>query len=201
MTTPPIRTGGDGAGALLRLAAGGLGASWLIATALSQHPLRPFDRVRNVDRTGTIIPNWRFFAPSPAIHDNRLAHRILWEDGEVSDWIETHKIVDRRVRDMIWYPERRRDKAVTDLCGSMIGALQQRRTGGVEGTPAYQTAREVVRGQIKAEAARCRRTVEGFQFVVCRDPGYDEDDGLVLIFASRFEPWSADIQPAMGGAS
>ena len=58
---------------------------WWVVTLLSQHAQRTFDRLRPLDRIGLVIPNWRFFAPEPAVHDFHLLYRIrdLDETGTI----------------------------------------------------------------------------------------------------------------------
>lgn len=176
---------------------GGVGlAGWIVVTGLSQHPNRSFDLFRRYDPSGILIPNWRFFAPNPAVHDNRLAHRILWDDDSTSSWIETHHIEERTWRDGVWCPGRRRDKAVTDMCSSLLTLLAEKRVRAIEHTPTYRSMSSIVRHQVAAHPD-ADRGVRGYQFVVCRDPGYDEDDDVQLIFASRFEPWVADLPRAV----
>lgn len=180
-----------------RTAAGVVGVGWLIGTALSQHPHRSFDRLRQFDRSGLVIPNWRFFAPNPAIHDNRLAHRILWQDGSASEWIETHEIVGRTWHDGLWCPGRRRDKAVTDMCSNLLQLLSERHGDAVEHMPTYLTMNAVVRHQVGQHPEAEGRGIQGYQFAVCRDPGYDEEAELELIFASRFEAWQPEVGPGV----
>lgn len=174
----------------------GAGSAWLVATALSQHPSRAFDWPRRFDPAGVLIPNWRFFAPNPAVHDNRLAHRVLWADGETSEWTATHDITPRTWRDPLWCPHRRRDKAVTDMCSNLLTHLADRRYPRIEDTPAYRMMRSVVRHQVELDAGRRGRAVDGFQFLVARDTGYDVDGEMEPLFASRFEALNPDIAPA-----
>lgn len=165
---------------------GGL-AAWLAATALSQHPNREFDRCRKLDKSGVAIPNWRFFAPEPCKHDFRVLHRTLCDDGTQTHWQETHSIAERRPSHMIWFPQRRRDKGINDVCNELIKLLQNPEVE-LATTPAYRVLRDQVRSQIVQDGA----TPRGFQFLVVTDGGYDEDEEIGYIFASRFEPWTPD---------
>ena len=160
------------------LALGVAVTGWWVATALSQHPNRSFDRLRRYDRTGIALPNWRFFAPEPATHDFRVLHRYLWS--------ESNLISPRAWCQSFWFPTRRRDKAVSDICNELISHLQ---VPGLEltTTPAYRLLRDFV-------ARRLRSTHEGpepqgFQFLVVSDCGHDEEPEPQYLFASRFEPW------------
>lgn len=185
----------------VRAAAAAGAVGWVISTALNQHPNRSFDWARRLDKTGMLIPNWRFFAPSPAMHDNRLAHRVLFTDEESSEWIETHTITDRTWRDPFWCPHRRRDKAVTDLCNTLLQNIANKRWLRIEDSPVYLMMREVVRGRIAEDADLMNRGVQGFQLLVVRDPGYAEEDDVSVLFASRFEAWDPDIAGASTSAA
>jgi hypothetical protein len=160
--------------------------AWVVATGLSQHPSRAFDRYRRYDPSGVLLPNWRFFAPEPAVHDFRLLHRHLGADGTVSPWRETTTLHRRLARQMFWFPDRRRDKAVSDICNEIITQL----TGtdvDVSKLPAYRLLRDLVSGIVAAELTE---PPQGFQFLVARHGGYDESIEPDYLFASPFEPWS-----------
>lgn len=178
------------AGNARRLAEGGVAAAlttWLVSTALSQHPNRSFDRLRKFDRTGVAIPNWRFFAPEPATHDFRVLHRYLRADGSQTDWFESNVISPRIWRQSFWFPDRRRDKAMFDVCNEIIGHL---RIPGLDitGTPGYRILRDFV--STRLAAAHEGPEPRGFQFLVVSDCGHDDEDEPSYLFASRFEPWA-----------
>lgn len=177
----------------VRTVAAGAGVAWVLLTGLSQHPSRSFDWARRYDPAGVLIPNWRFFAPNPATHDSRLAHRILWGDGETSEWFETHEIKDRMVRDPFWCPHRRRDKAVTDMTSNLLTHLSDRRYAQIENAPCYRAMVSIIRHLVQLHPDVTRRGVHGFQFLVARDTGYDSEGELELLFASRFEPWQVEV--------
>jgi hypothetical protein len=170
----------------LAFAAGVTG--WWVATALSQHPNRAFDRLRRYDRTGIALPNWRFFAPEPATHDFRVLHRYLCQDGTQTPWAESNLISPRAWRQSFWFPSRRRDKAVSDICNELIGHMQ---VPGLEltTTPAYRILRDFVARRLTL--AHQGPDPQGFQFLVVSDCGHDEEPEPQYLFASRFEPWCA----------
>ncbi len=163
-------------------------ASWVVATTLSQHPNRGFDRLRPFDRTGVLLPNWRFFAPEPAIHDYRILHRWVDRAGETSEWHESSEIGPRRLTQAVWFPERRTQKGISDACTEMIAAVHGS-LDGLHDTVGYR----LVRGHVEAHIRRnVAESPDGFQFVVVADPGHDDDDEPNYLFASRFERWSCD---------
>lgn len=169
------------------LALRGALVGWLAATALSQHPNRQFDRLRKYDRSGVALPNWRFFAPEPCTHDFRVLHRTLAKDGTQSHWQETYTVAPRRMSHMFWFPERRRDKGMNDICNELVRSLQDPELD-LSSTPAYRVLRDYVQVTLAAETDSFR----GFQFLVVADSGYDEDDETHYVFASKFEPWVRD---------
>jgi hypothetical protein len=164
---------------------------WLLATTLSQHPNRAFDRFRKYDRTGAMLPNWRFFAPEPAVHDYRVLYRVLHADGEQTTWREATALGDRRLRQALYFPDRRRDKAVSDVCNEMLGYLNTHEDLTL--LPAYRLMRDHVAAVVARDETSCG--IDGFQFLVVRAAGYDDDEPEYL-FASAFEEWRGGDVPA-----
>src|SRR6266498_683301 len=128
-------------------------ATWLVATALGQHPHRMFGRIRGHDPIGMLIPNWRFFAPIPAQHDFHLLYRVLTPTGEQTPWTNATNATPRAWSHALWFPDRRRDKAVFDLCGQLIEQLALR-GGQITGTPAYRLLRDLVAVAVETDHAR-----------------------------------------------
>lgn len=176
-----------------RIVEGGLAGAlttWLVATALSQHPNRSFDRLRSLDRTGVAIPNWRFFAPEPASHDFRILHRYLRHDGSQTEWFESNVISPRMWRQSFFFPERRRDKAMFDVCNEVLGHL---RTPGLDITitPGYRLLRDFV--AVRLAEQHTGPDPQGFQFLIVTDSGHDTDDEPTYLFASGFEKWAGRV--------
>jgi hypothetical protein len=165
------------------LATAGLGA-WLVATAASQHPHRAFDRFRDYDPTGLFVPNWRFFAPEPAQHDFHLLHRVLTADGEQTPWSETRQITPRAWRHAAWFPDRRRDKAMFDICNELI-TLMAIPSLDLAGTSPFRLLRDFVEQRVRRDYAD-RETPQGFQFLIARHTGHDADHEPDYLLASPF---------------
>lgn len=163
---------------------------WLVATGLSQHPNRAFDRLRAYDRTGTMLPNWRFFAPEPAMHDFRVLHRTVTTEDVVSPWAETNLLARRCARQSVWFPDRRRDKAISDVCNEIISQLNVLDRDVVR-LPSYLLLRDFVRHTAAAALPTGAEPPRGFQFVVARAGGYDEEIEPEYLFASPYEQWTA----------
>ena len=96
-------------------------AAWLVVTVVSQHPDRGFDKLRKADPTGLLIPNWRFFAPEPAVDDTHLLYRFHSpETGEYSQWYSANQAQQRKLVHAFWFPGRREEKAVFDVTAGLL---------------------------------------------------------------------------------
>jgi len=165
-------------------------ASVLIATALSQHPNRAFDRLRGLDPFGLVLPNWRFFAPIPAMDDYRLLHRVQHADGSEGEWEETIPIAPRTLTQFVWFPDRRREKAVFDMTSELLARIPAG-DDAVLGCAAYRTLDGIVRETIGRRSSAAS-TLEplGYQFLVARHAGFDERTEPEFLLVSPFVPWN-----------
>lgn len=166
-------------------------AGWFTLTAASQHPNRTFDRFRRYDRSGLLIPNWRFFAPEPARHDFEILHRVLTAEGEETPWRETRQVPRRTWAQAIWFPTHRRDKSVFDTCHELLSYMHAGRD--LSSSPAYRLISDFVETRVRAEHAG-RPQPQGFQFLVVRHTGHDETQDPDLLLVSHFvelSDWSA----------
>jgi hypothetical protein len=157
-------------------------AGWLVVTLLSQHPNRVFDRLRSLDPIGMMIPNWRFFAPFPARHDYHVLYRTLSVSGEQSEWKQASSITPRAWSHAAWFPKRREEKGIFDLCVSLDSA---ERLDDPEQSPAYCLLRDFVARRIREEDP-VRTQLSGFQFLLVQYSGYDDSESPEYIFASPF---------------
>ena len=159
-------------------------AGWLVVTVASNHPLPQFDRIRSYDPTGMLIPNWRFFAPEPARHDFQVLHRVLTADGQQTQWRLTSRIAPRSWRHVVWFPDRRRDKALFDI---FLELLMVKEEGGhdVSRIAAYRLLRDFVEHAVRDEHDG-GALPQGFQFVVAQDAGHDEEQEPAYLLVSEF---------------
>lgn len=98
-------------------------AGWFAISVLTQHPDRGYDKLRTLDRTGTgvLIPNWRFFAPRPAVEDQHFLYRLASEDKtKHTPWREVYKIAPRKAAHAFWFPGRRVEKAIFDVASTLL---------------------------------------------------------------------------------
>jgi hypothetical protein len=158
-------------------------AGWFIVSVLSQHPDRSYDKARRLDWTGTgvLIPNWRFFAPNPAVEDQHFLYRLANEDkSKHTPWREAYTIQPRRLMHAVWFPGRRIEKAIFDVASTLTS-----NTG--TSSPKLMEAKTAAR-QLINEFIRRRLTPEPgyplFQVMLVRYSGYDhsEDPKYDIVF-------------------
>lgn len=188
MKKAPLSTGPGDAFDVTRAVEIGL-ASWLVITALSQHPNRSFDRLRRLDPIGFFIPNWRFFAPVPAQHDIHLLYRTLSTKGVESPWKAATTITPRSWRHSLWFPSRREEKAVFDICSQLpLRQGEEVLTKSV----AYRLLSGYVKRRIR-ESDPVHSELKGYQFLVAQYSGYDHSEEPEYMMVSPFVP--VDSQP------
>ncbi|MET9760097.1 hypothetical protein ABZ016_13740 [Streptomyces sp. NPDC006372] len=169
----------SGPGAAARIS----GAAMLVGTLAAQHPNPTFNRLQLKD-TFSLLPNWRFFAPEPATHDYHFFYRTLNTAGEASPWQAVDVIEGRRFRQIAWFPSRRAEKAVFDICSEMLQLLDKGFSTVVR-TPGYRVIVGHLRARIADETAG---DVKGFQFALARATGYDTSTTPEMIFVSPYTP-------------
>lgn len=140
----------------------------LSLTFFSQHPNRAFDRFRAADKLGFWIPNWRFFAPEPAQNDYHILHRTLDVDETESPWADTYTVIPRKAHHILWFPDRRIDKALFDAISEVLPTLQKGQDF-VTSRPAYRAIENFVRHRL----APSERPLVGFQFMVVSSTGFE----------------------------
>ena len=168
-----------------RYALYGVLGSWLVATTLSQDPTRKFDKIRKLDPTGSLIPDWRFFAPRPGMHDYHLLFRDELPDGEVTAWKQISEIERRHPRHLLWYANRRAEKVLADSVVGIVSfnMLEERNKEDIQLTVPYLTLLNYVTHQIP-HADDARRT----QFLIAASGGYDESEEPLILFLSNLHP-------------
>lgn len=160
-------------------------AGWLVITLVAQHPNLMFHRLSRIEPTGLAVPNWRFFAPNPATIDYHLFHRVLEADGTQSGWSQTiGDLPPRRWHHLLWDPDRRRSKAIFDICGHLLRRLHD---DDVTKMPGYHKIRDLV--SVSLAAGHEGPPPIGFQFMLVTHTGYDDEPEPVTLFTSGLEPW------------
>ncbi|WP_139738608.1 DUF5819 family protein [Actinomyces wuliandei] len=173
--------------ALLRRLLPAVFAVWLVVTALSQHPDRSFDRVRQVDRTGTglLIPNWRFFAPNPAVHDQHFLYRLANEDrSDHTPWMSVYEAEPRRWWHAFWFPARRMEKSIFDAASTILN--NQAASVPTE-KEAVESAKRLVTSFVRARVTP-REGYPYFQVLLVRYSGYDHSENPLYDMVFDYEP-------------
>jgi hypothetical protein len=168
-----------GPGSTIRIA----GAVMLACTVATQHHNPAFNRRQRKD-TLSLLPNWRFFAPTPATHDHHLLYRTLDQNGGTTAWRDIDVIAGRKLSQVFWFATRRQEKAVFDVCSEIIRSLDK----GFEfvvNIPAYRILLGYIRQQIVADGFG---DAQGFQLTLIRAPGYDLTEEPAALFISPYAP-------------
>ncbi|MEU6673585.1 hypothetical protein [Streptomyces sp. NPDC046853] len=184
-----------GPGSLARWA----GAAALITTVAAQHPHPAFNRAISKD-VFSQIPNWKFFAPNPAVHDFHYVYRTLDLAGETSEWTEIEMIEPRKVHQAFWFATRRPEKAVFDLCTAILQRATRSGITGIQSNSSYRVLAEFIRGRIR-EGEPDPAKVKGFQFGVVRASGHDTTEAPETLFVSPYTPMQPDDRPHLTAAA
>lgn len=159
--------------------------AWWITTLLSQHAQRQFDRLRRYDRVGLVIPNWRFFAPEPAVHDFHLLYRLRDAEGDVGQWQEAFVVEERQWRHAVWFPARRSEKAVFDVCIDLMGLGTMAPEDRAK-APAHRLIANAIRRRIRESGCA---DAQDFQFLLVLYTGYEESGEPEYRFVSAPVPY------------
>jgi hypothetical protein len=162
-------------------------AGWLWATIASNNPAsQEYDRLRRLmPHVGVILPNWRFFAPQPAQHDNHLVYRLRTDAGRQTDWRILTMLPTRRWWRLFVNPGRRRCKALSDAIRDISTKLA---TYPIERIPQERTYRLVqafLANEIRSRYPGDERP-EGFQFAIVRYAGYDNTEDPEYLILSPY---------------
>ena len=111
---------------------------WLGFTMRFHVPLRDNLPLRRKDLFG-LVPDWRFFAPTPARHDYHLLFRDRLSDGAVTEWQEISIGRHRRWYGFLWNPHRRDRKALFDLTTELARVALDEGPDAVPGSISYLT--------------------------------------------------------------
>ncbi len=131
------------------------------------------------------VPNWRFFAPHPAVHDFHLLYRTLSADDETPEWTRLSLTPDRTVQHAIWFPGHRLGKAIFDV-GDEILRHQSEGFAVLTKLPSYRILVDCLRREIRESAESPQP--KGFRFAFARSTGYDMSEEPEMMFISPYTP-------------
>lgn len=175
-------------GRAARTALYGLFATWFTATVVGQKLYRDQTKLSRWDRLHLVIPDWRFFAPNPGVHDHHLLMRDRTADGEVTGWREISSVEQRTVLHALWHPHRRAEKTVFDATAELLRYIGQhgRITGHAD--PTVQLSVPYLTLLSYVSSRRHHPDAAQTQFVIAISGGFDEDDEPMMVFLSEWHP-------------
>ena len=159
-------------------------ATHLILTLYSQFPVDSISRTRAKDDF-SLIPTWRFFAPSPARSDFVLFYRV--RNSEFGDWVELTPTPKRHWYHAVWDPTHRNQKAIFDAMASMLKAFPFMDGLSIHSLGAYKEIEQYV-----AKSADINGLIKPgsqIQFCILGVSGYDESIQPTILFVSREFTW------------
>lgn len=160
-------------------------ASWFGITVVHQFG-RGRGLVRTVDPTGLLVPDWRFFAPRPAVHEYRVLVRDRLAEGNLTSWAEHDTGRERSPLHVLWAPHRRNEKAVFDIATELLRVRDEyldpdKQWRAVRSTPGYLAMLTEVIHQAPHDD---RATAT--QFLLVRCAAYDENVPPEPVLTSEF---------------
>jgi hypothetical protein len=170
-------------------------AGWLVLSAINQFKADALIWLHRYDSLG-LLPNWKFFAPSPLKFDLVLLYRTSHDGGNgesiYGDWAVAAVAYERNVYDFFFNTSRRLNKAITDLYSFIIDLS---RTFPIESVcrsaPVKALSALVVqRAQISPDPVVADGTAErrSFQFAIVRVEGVRASTTAVFAFVSEPAP-------------
>lgn len=184
-----IRTVFSGEGAVARTAA----AAIVVATVGTQHHhLLAYNRIQRKDRY-SLLPNWRFFAPDPGVHDYHFLYRTAAADGGLSRWNGIDLESGRRPGQMFWFPKRRVEKAFFDISVELVSVIDR-------GFPVIMstTAYRLLDGYVANRVRRERPDAAAYQIAMVKSGGYDTGAPPRMVMLCPLVP-AADGDRGHGG--
>lgn len=155
--------------------------SWFVMT-VAQQANKPLAISKRIDPTSMGIPNWRFFAPTPARHDFNVLYRDKLADGTLTPWREQQISKDRTLLQMFWHPHRRMEKALFDVASELLAASDKVTSlERVQLTVSYLALLNFVTNQVEHQAG-----AHQVQFLIAQSAGHDESIEPRMLFLSDF---------------
>ncbi|EIE98540.1 hypothetical protein [Saccharomonospora glauca] len=155
--------------------------------SVTQQTGRPHPLAKRIDPTAMAIPNWRFFAPTPARHDFNVLYRDRLRNGELTPWREQEITKDRTLRQMLWHPDRRMEKALFDVASELLQSREQiQEAERIQLTVPYLAMLNFVSYQVEHHP-----DAVAVQFLIAQSAGHDESVEPTMLFLSEFHSLAA----------
>ena len=160
----------------------GLFGLWLLVTVVTQFRGRVSDRLRRHD-VFSLLPRWTFFAPNPGVLDYHLLVRDRHHDGSLSAFREIDLRGERSLLGALWNPEKRNQKMLSDVVGTLPGLRQELSEKGMKTTLPYIAILSHVCNVERSPLAEAR------QFAIVATGGTCEIASPRMLFQSEFHRW------------
>ncbi|WP_019544894.1 hypothetical protein [Streptomyces sulphureus] len=171
----------NGASLAAEAALYGLLGTWFALTVGQQFKKRP-RFLERVDPGNVTLPVSTFFAPRPGTTDTHLLVRDELLDGSTTEWAEYPVSQDRSLRQMVWHPNRRREKALCDVQNDLAFLVRQDKgPEHIHMTVPYLALLNFV-------SHRCPHAPDSrrVQFLLVASGGHDETEEPDVLLASDF---------------
>ncbi|KMS87533.1 DUF5819 family protein [Prauserella rugosa] len=166
----------------------GLFATWFGLTVVGQKLYRDPRRRSAWDKLCLVIPDWRFFAPNPGVHDQHLLMRDQLTDGTLTPWQEISHVEERTLLHALWHPHRRAEKTVFDASAELLRNIDdeehQHRLDG-KPDPTLQLSIPYLTLLAHVTSRQHHPDAERTQFLIAMSGGYDEQDEPAMVFLSE----------------
>ncbi|MFB7618352.1 hypothetical protein [Kitasatospora sp. NPDC056181] len=142
---------------------------------------------------GRVVPNYRFFGPTPSMHDLHILVRDRLSGGQVGLWRELDVAQERRAVHVLWAPHRRVEKALLDAAREM--AVIRRRSAEArqwKTTIPYLALLNVATFGVPHESGAWQT-----QFAIARAAAYEQEVEPEILFVSDFH--DLDTGPGVSG--
>jgi hypothetical protein len=167
---------------------------WFVLSALNQ--IDPIStRLAPYDALG-LLPRWTFFAPHPGIYDYHLIYREcgsldtplatpqMFEAAKdlVGPWTQVPDLYPGPARFMLWNPQRRVTKTISDIVAgmTMLRIAYPKLGDGVQCTTYYWLLLHLIEQHARRQGQR--------QFALIQSHGFPPARESVLFFLSNFHP-------------
>lgn len=172
-------------------------AIWFVLSALNQ--IDPISkRLGPYDPLG-LLPRWTFFAPHPGIYDYHLIYREcasleppltnpqMFEEVKhlVGPWTQVPGLCPGSSRFMLWNPQRRVTKTISDIVAgmTMLRLAYPTLGDGVQYTTFYWLLLHLIQQTSQRQGQR--------QFALIQSHGFPPDRESLVFFMSNFHPVGA----------
>ncbi|WP_039737341.1 hypothetical protein [Saccharomonospora halophila] len=169
--------------------------TWFGLTVVGQKLYRDQRRQTVWDRLYLLIPDWRFFAPNPGIHDHHLLLRDRLTDDSLTEFREVSRVRERTLLQALWHPHRRAEKTIFDSVAELLRYVGQHGEGRRGPDPSLQLSVPYLTLLAYVTAREHHPDAVRTQFLIAISGGYETEDEPTMVFLSE---WHALDTPAAG---